>query len=99
MSHWKSSSRRLAASLGLVIAIMLIAPALLAAPGCAQAESSNWAQTSPLIDPEKRVEASYHLSAHAEVAKAEVDELHDELNGELDDELDGDERRVDAGRK
>lgn len=39
--------------------------------GCAQAESRNWAQTSPLIEPEARVDAGYHLSVHDDHVHAE----------------------------
>jgi hypothetical protein len=86
MDQLKSSYRRLTSPVS-IAAALLLAPGLIASLGCAQPESSNWAQTSPLIEPEKRVEASYHLSAHADVAKAEVDEL------------DVDEPHADAGLK
>lgn len=52
------------ASICQVVAGCVLAAGLVLVLGCAQAESRNWAQTSPLIEPEKRAEASFHLSAH-----------------------------------
>jgi len=55
---------------GLLVA-GLLSTATLVTLGCAQAESRNWAQTSPLIEPDERAAAGYHLSAHDDAIHAD----------------------------
>lgn len=74
MSDPKFHRSRLPLFASSLLALGLMSAAMVVSTGCAQAESNNWAQTSPLIEPEKRNGRSYHLSAHDDVVHAEDDE-------------------------
>jgi len=54
-----------------VFALCLTVSIAIGSLGCAQSDSRNWAQTSPLIEPDVRVDAGYHLSAHDDHVHAE----------------------------
>lgn len=74
MSDPKFHRTRLLLSTGSLLAFGLLTMSFAVSAGCAQAESKSWAQTSPLIEPEKRDDGDYHLSAHDDVAREDDDQ-------------------------
>jgi hypothetical protein len=77
ISHLKPSRSGLARFVSSALAVGLLVPALIGSLGCAQAESRNWAQTSPLIEPEVRADPNFHLGAHGDPMHASDEDLID----------------------
>lgn len=77
MSDLMNHNRRMTVFVWPALVLGLLGIATITSFGCAQAESRNWAQTSPLIEPEQRAQADFHLSAHDDVPHPADDELHE----------------------